>query len=149
MNCLLLSIFDLEVSLPYQYRVYCFCYSTFQKPCHAPFWKKKKSLVNNFFPGESGKLQALLLCACCASTVLCYGLMSKIPALNLPPAYQDNSNGASVEVPAISQSLGSMFELLLTLIHPSKHVHTPNWKTKNIKPNLENKGPYDISINIG
>ena len=104
--------------------------------------------MNNFFPGESSKLHALLSCACCASTVLCCGLMSKIPALNLPPAYQNNSNGASVEVHAISQSLGSMFELL-TLIHPLKCVCTPYQKTKNMKPNSENKGPYDISINIG
>ena len=35
---------------------------------------KKKSLVNNFFLGESGKLHALLLCECCF--VLCYWLMS-------------------------------------------------------------------------
>ena len=38
-------------------------YGAFQKPCHAPFWKKKKTPVNNFFPGEYSKLCALLLCA--------------------------------------------------------------------------------------
>jgi hypothetical protein len=34
-------------------------YSVFNKPCPAPFLKKKKSPVNKFFPGESGKLRAL------------------------------------------------------------------------------------------
>jgi transposase len=29
----------------------------FNKPCPAPFLKKKKGPVNNFFPGESGKLR--------------------------------------------------------------------------------------------
>jgi hypothetical protein len=29
----------------------------FNKPCPAPFLKKKKGSVNNFFPGESGKLR--------------------------------------------------------------------------------------------
>ena len=38
------------------------------------------------------------------------------------------------------------FELLLTLLYSSKHVHTSNWKTKNVKPELENKGTYNISI---
>jgi hypothetical protein len=38
------------------------------------------------------------------------------------------------------------FELLLTLLYSSKHVHTSNWKTKNAKPELENKGTYNISI---
>ena len=38
------------------------------------------------------------------------------------------------------------FELLLTLLYSSKHVCTLNWKTKNVKPKLENKGPYDILI---
>ena len=38
------------------------------------------------------------------------------------------------------------FELLLTLLYSSKHVRTSNWKTKNAKPELENKGPYNILI---
>jgi len=41
------------------------------------------------------------------------------------------------------------FELLLTLLYPSKHVHTSNWKTKNARPELENKGLYDISTKTG
>jgi hypothetical protein len=38
------------------------------------------------------------------------------------------------------------FELLLTLVHPSKRVRTSNRKTKNTKPESENKGPYDIPV---
>jgi hypothetical protein len=38
------------------------------------------------------------------------------------------------------------FELLLTLLYPLKHIHTSNQKTKNAKPKLENKRPYNISI---
>ena len=41
------------------------------------------------------------------------------------------------------------FELLLTLLYPSKHVHTSNRKTKNAKPESENKGLYDILIKTG
>ncbi|KAI0279055.1 hypothetical protein BC826DRAFT_1113105 [Russula brevipes] len=41
----------------------------------------------------------------------------------------------------------STFELLITLVHPSKRVRTSNRKTKNAKSESENKGPYDISIN--
>jgi hypothetical protein len=37
------------------------------------------------------------------------------------------------------------FELLLTLLYSSKCVRTSNQKTKNVKPKLENKGPYNIS----
>ena len=73
------------------------------------FEKEKKSPVNNFFPDESGKLRALLSCACRASThfVLSCWLMSEIPALDLPHAYQNNSNGSSVAFPAlISQNFG-------------------------------------------
>ena len=40
------------------------------------------------------------------------------------------------------------FELLLTLIHPSKRVCTSNRKTKSTKPEAENKGPYDIPVQI-
>jgi hypothetical protein len=38
------------------------------------------------------------------------------------------------------------FELLLTLLYSSKRVRTSNQKTKNAKPESENKGPYNISI---
>jgi hypothetical protein len=41
------------------------------------------------------------------------------------------------------------FELLLTLIHPSKRIRTPNRKTKNTKPESENKGLYEIMIETG
>ena len=46
------------------------------------------------------------------------------------------------------QSLEPSFELLLTLIQPSKCVCTANKKTKNLKPKSENKGPFNISFNI-
>lgn len=40
----------------------------------------------------------------------------------------------------------SIFELLLTLVRPSKLIRTSNRKTKNAKSQSENKGPYDVSI---
>jgi hypothetical protein len=76
--------------------------------------------------------------------------MSEIPAPNPPPAYQNDSINFSVAVPTpTSQNPEPTFELLVTLVHPMKRVHTSNRKTKNMKPESENKGPYDISINIG
>ena len=38
------------------------------------------------------------------------------------------------------------FELLLTLLYSLKHIHTLNWKIKNAKLELENKGLYNILI---
>src|SRR5712675_1220252 len=76
--------------------------------------------------------------------------MSEIPAPNPPPAYQNDSINFSVAVPTpTSQNPEPTFELLVTLVHPMKRVRTSNRKTKNMKPESENKGPYDISINIG
>ena len=75
--------------------------------------------------------------------------MSETPACDLPPAHQNNSNGSSGAVPALrSQDLESTFELLLTLVYPSKRVCTSSKKTKNTKPELDNKGPYNVPINI-
>ena len=75
--------------------------------------------------------------------------MSETPACDLPPAHQNNSNGSSGAVPALrSQDFESTFELLLTLVYPSKRVRTSSKKTKNMKPESDNKGPYDVPINI-
>ena len=75
--------------------------------------------------------------------------MSETPACDLPPAHQNNSNGSSGAVPALrSQDLESTFELLLTLVYPSKRVRTSSKKTKNMKPESDNKGPYNVPINI-
>jgi hypothetical protein len=41
------------------------------------------------------------------------------------------------------------FKLLLTLSYPLKCVSTANRKTKNVKLELDNKGPYEVSVNIG
>ena len=91
----------------------------------------------------------------------------KRPAVDPPPAYQAGLIGSTapapdpalagpVPVPAgpapapapTSQKFDSIFKLLLTLVHTSKCVRTPNRKTKNIKPDSESKGPYDFSTNI-
>jgi len=73
--------------------------------------------------------------------------MSEAPACDPIPAYQNGSNGSSVAVPALSsQDSESTFELLLTLIYPSKHVRTGTKRTKNMKPETDNKGPYNIPI---
>ena len=76
--------------------------------------------------------------------------MSETPACDLPPAHQNNSNGSSGAVPALrSQDLESTFELLLTLVYPLKtRSHSHLKKTKNMKPESDNKGPYDVPINI-
>jgi hypothetical protein len=80
--------------------------------------------------------------------------MSKTPTHNPTLAhdptltYQNDSNGSSGAVPALRpQDSESTFELLLTLIYPSKRVRTLAKKTKNMKPESDNKGPYDIPIN--
>ena len=67
-------------------------------------------------------------------------------AVEPPPAY--NQAGSSVPDP-VPVTSGCTFELLLTLIHPSKRIRTQNRKTKNTKPGSENKGPYDIPIKTG
>jgi len=47
---------------------------------------------------------------------------------------------------SLDPKLDPIFELLLTLLYSSKRICTSNWKTKNVKPELKNKGPYNISI---
>jgi hypothetical protein len=42
-----------------------------------------------------------------------------------------------------------IFKLLLTLIYPSKCVRTSSRKTKSTKPDSDNKGPFDVSVEIG
>ena len=60
--------------------------------------------------------------------------MSETPACDLPPAHQNNSNGSSGAVPALrSQDLESTFELLLTLVYPSKRVRTSSKKNKEYR----------------
>ncbi len=71
--------------------------------------------------------------------------MAEIIAIDPPPAHQNGSSGPSVADPELEPT----FELLIMLIHPLKHVCTPNKKTKSLKQELENKGPFDVSINIG
>jgi hypothetical protein len=61
-----------------------------------------------------------------------------------PPLYQASSNSSSSADPAAMPEF--TFELLLTLIYAFKHVCTPNRKTRTIKPESENKEPYNISI---
>jgi len=63
--------------------------------------------------------------------------MSEFPAPNPPSSYQNDSE------------FTSSFELLLMLLYPPKRVRNSNKKTKVMKPESENKGPYDVSINIG
>ena len=71
--------------------------------------------------------------------------MSEGSAIGLPPAGQVKSLQAVV----ISQSADPTFELLLTLVHPSKHVRTPNRKMKTAKVESENRGPFEISVKVG
>jgi hypothetical protein len=62
--------------------------------------------------------------------------MSEGPAIGAPPS-------------VTSQQSESTFELLITIIHPSKRVRTPNRKTKNSKAVSEDKGPFNIPIEVG
>jgi hypothetical protein len=74
--------------------------------------------------------------------------MSEVPVLNLPPNDYSGISLLDVPTPAIDITEPS-FELLLTLAYPPKRVRTANRKTKNVKSESENKGPYEISVNIG
>jgi len=68
------------------------------------------------------------------------------PGPGLPLDYHDSKSSSVSEM--MPQSLDTTFKLLLTLIHPSKCIRTSNRKTKNMKLESENKGPYDVTINI-
>src|SRR6266852_3788918 len=105
--------------------------------CKKKIWVNPANSMDSFF--------------CNRSLVHCVALsMPEIPALDIPPACQNDPIVSSVAVPApTSPNSASTFELLLTLIHPSKRVRTSNRKTKNMKPESENKGPYDVPVNIG
>ena len=80
-------------------------------------------------------MQTLFFCAALLWSI------SETPAPDPPIADQNDPNS--------SIALEPTFKLLLTLTYPLKCVQTTNRKTKNIKPESENKGPYDVSINIG
>ena len=72
--------------------------------------------------------------------------------LDPPPIYQlDESPSPPGVVSALTllpqQPPEPSFELLLTLIQPSKRIRTANKKTKNLKPESESKGPFNISVN--
>jgi hypothetical protein len=70
--------------------------------------------------------------------------MSEGPAIGAPLAYM------AAAVPLVTSQISDpTFELLITLIHPSKRVRTPNRKTKNSKPVSEDKGPFNIPIEAG
>jgi hypothetical protein len=69
--------------------------------------------------------------------------MSEGPAIGSPPAQQGDSSAAA---PAVA--LDSTFELLFSLIHPSKCIRTQNRKTKNTKPVSEDKGPFNVAVDI-
>jgi hypothetical protein len=76
--------------------------------------------------------------------------MSEGPAVGpspWTPSYEADPSAAVPVVPAAT--LDSTFELLITIMHPSKRVRTPNRKTKNMKPVSEDKGPFNVSVEIG
>ena len=99
--------------------------------------------------------------------------MSGYPAFDLPPGYQFDPCGIPGFDPAVTFNPRSIpgvdpalifqmpedpetpetqeptFELILTLIHSPKYLCTPNQRTRNPKPELENIGPFDVSVNIG
>jgi hypothetical protein len=67
----------------------------------------------------------------------------------IEPANLSGPLGAVAVVPTLTSldpEPDPTFKLLLTLLYSLKHIRTSNWKTKNAKPELENKGPYNISI---
>ena len=83
---------------------------------------------------------------CRATTRFCARSgMTKVPAPDIP-----QNDLSPFELPALTSEITEpTFELLLTLTHPPKRVRTNNRKTKNVKSESENKGPYEISVNIG
>jgi len=62
--------------------------------------------------------------------------MAEFPVSDPPPSYQNDSESTSG------------FQLLLMLLYPPKRVCNSNKKTKIMKPESENKGPYGVLINI-
>jgi len=113
--------------------------------------KKKKSGQLLFFrvnPVNSMHSCCALFCAALLHVWVMSEIPPPAPAPGPPPASQNDSKSASVSEP-MPQHLDYPFELLLTLVYPSKRVHTSNRKTKNMKPESENKGPYEVTTNIG
>jgi hypothetical protein len=84
--------------------------------------------------------------------------MSDFPSFDIPPGYQFNPSVLSALDPALTfltpegpetpETPEPIFELLLTLIQPSRNVCTAGRKTKLKKPDPEIKGPYNIPLSI-
>ena len=53
----------------------------------------------------------------------------------------------SAAVPAVAST--PLFELLLTICHPPKRVRSASRKTKNAKAVSENRGPFEVSVQLG
>lgn len=96
--------------------------------------------------------------------------MSEYPAFDLPPGYQFDPCGIPGFDPAVTFDIRGIpgldpalisptpetpetpeptFELLLTLVHPSKRPRTSNRRPRNLKPESESIGPFDVAVNIG
>src|SRR5713226_2851423 len=73
--------------------------------------------------------------------------MSGDPSPDPPPVYHVDSHVILALTLLTPQIPEPSFELLVTLYQPTKRVHT-NRKTKNVKPEPENKGPFNIPVNI-
>ena len=112
-------------------------YSVFKKPCHLLFQKKKNL-------GDPANSEHTCYATSHFFTALLWS-MAEIIAIDPPPAHQNGSSGPLVADPELEPT----FELLITLIHPLKCICTPNKKMKSLKQEPENKGPFNISINIG
>jgi len=73
--------------------------------------------------------------------------MSGDPTSDPPSMYHIDPHVVLALISLTPQTLEPSFELLVTLHQPTKCVHT-NRKTKNVNPKPENKGPFNIPVDI-
>src|SRR5258708_13070163 len=89
----------------------------------------------------------MCFCSTTTTSVHVLWLMSGDPSPDPPPVYHVDSHVVLASTSLTPQTPEPSFELLVMLHQPTKHVHA-NRKTKNIKPKPENKGQFNIPLNI-
>src|SRR5713226_9449974 len=89
------------------------------------------------------------MCFCSTTTTSVCVLWSMFgdPSPDPPPVYHVDSHVVLASTLLTPQIPELSFELLVMLHQPTKYV-CANKKTKNIKPEPENKGPFNIPVDI-
>ena len=89
----------------------------------------------------------MCFCFTMTTSVRVLWLMSGDPSPDPPPVYHVDSHVVLASTSLTPQTPEPSFELLVMLCQPTKCVHA-NRKTKNVKPKPENKGPFNIPVDI-